>query len=139
MKNIWSDWVYDRSALSGPMIVAGEFGGFHPRQFMLFAFGELAGTNQRYFPSAKRMNVNSRGCQPAGSRRKTNPTPKGSHNALFRPFRAGLFVYHCSVGFTHGYSCCSPPANRKARGTTNNLRFARWFDTLRLCVFAPLR
>jgi hypothetical protein len=34
---------------------------------------------------------------------------------LFRPFRAGLFVCRRSVGFTHGYSCCSPSANREAR------------------------
>ncbi len=31
-------------------------------------------------PSAKRMNVNSRGCQPTDQRPKTKPTLKGSHN-----------------------------------------------------------
>ncbi len=31
-------------------------------------------------PSAKRMNMNSRGCQPTEQRLRTNPTLKGSHN-----------------------------------------------------------
>jgi hypothetical protein len=55
---------------------------------------------------------------------------------LFRPFGAGLFVGRSSVGFTHGYSSCSPPANPVLQTTVN------WKDrpdALRLCVFAPLR
>ena len=43
---------------------------------------------------------------------------------LFRPFRAGLFFDRCSVGFTHGYSRCSPPANcdtRRPSAATGNL------------------
>src|SRR5712692_480267 len=39
--------------------------------------------------SAKRMDVNSRGCQPTVLRRRTFSTRKGSHNELFGPFRAG--------------------------------------------------
>jgi len=59
-------------------------------------------------PSAKRMNMNSRGCQPTEQRLRTNPTLKGSHNEpskrtfhirpthrqspppLFGPFRADI-------------------------------------------------
>ena len=33
-------------------------------------------------PSAKRMNMNSRGCQPTEDDQKSNPTLKGSHNEL---------------------------------------------------------
>lgn len=62
-----------------------------------------------YSPSAKRMNMNSRGCQPTDQRPKTNPTLKGSHQQpssralrirrthsqsptpLFGPFRADVF------------------------------------------------
>ena len=94
-------------------MIGNVFRGFHPRLFMLFASGEPTDRRQRGFPSAKRMNVNSRGCEPTDQRPETYSTLKGSYNALFGPFRAGLFVYRCSVGFTHGYACYSPPANRQ--------------------------
>src|SRR5712692_7946621 len=48
---------------------------------------DLAALSQH--SSAKRRNVNSRGCQPTEQRRKTCSTRKGSHNELFGPFRAG--------------------------------------------------
>jgi hypothetical protein len=62
----------------------------------------------RHSPSAKRMNMNSRGCQPTENRRITNSTLKGSHHQsskraarirwthrqatarLFGPFRADV-------------------------------------------------
>ena len=40
MKNIWVDWDLSGAALSGRMIIADAFRGFHPRLFTLFAFGE---------------------------------------------------------------------------------------------------
>ena len=41
-----------------------------------------------HLSSAKRMNMNSRGCQPTEHHRKTNPTLKGSHNKpSAHPFR----------------------------------------------------
>jgi hypothetical protein len=43
MKNTWLDEALNGSALSGPMLVPGVFRGFHPRLFMLFAFGESMG------------------------------------------------------------------------------------------------
>jgi hypothetical protein len=92
----------------------------------------LQRTTSRPMPSAKRMNTNSRGCQPTEQRDETNPTLKGSHPASFRPFRAGLFVCCCSVGFTHGYSCCSPPANRRRRA------FIRcWMLNVKRWMFPP--
>ena len=39
--------------------------------------------------SAKRSNVNSRGCQPTEPRRRTLPTLEGSHNECSGPFVAG--------------------------------------------------
>ena len=43
-------------------------------------------------PSAKRMNMNSRGCQPTEQCPKTHPTLNGSDNTiLFGPFRAVMF------------------------------------------------
>ena len=64
--------------------------------------------NAHHSASAKRMNMNSRGCQPMDQRPKTNPTLKGSHyqpsqrafrirqthhqspSPLFGPFRADV-------------------------------------------------
>jgi len=60
-------------------------------------------------PSAKRMNMNSRGCQPTDSHRKTDPTLKGSHHqSPHRAFR--IRRVHCQ---TH----------------------ARWFSPFRAAIF----
>jgi hypothetical protein len=53
-------------------MIADMFRGLHPRLFTLFAFGE-----SRQYPSAKRMNMNSRGRQPTERRDETDSTLKG--------------------------------------------------------------
>jgi hypothetical protein len=140
MRNIWCDSGRHGSAPSGPDMIADVFRGFHPRLFMLFASGELFGTAdtirsgcnpasllpQQRCPSAKRMNLNSRGRQPTEPRRKTNTTLKGSNHEMssharrtslrrhhiIRPLKSRGYLCMHSVGLTHGYSRCSPPVNR---------------------------
>ncbi len=58
---------------------------------------------------------------------------------LFRPFGAGLFVGRSSVGFTHGYSSCSPPANRNAHHKTTRPLFFEVLHSPIFCASAPLR
>jgi hypothetical protein len=128
------------AALSGPVMIGNMFRGLHPR---LFTFVHLRRTTAIpmtrpaicsahdlqhrldialatcLFPSAKRMNMNSRGRQPTERRDETDSTLKGSHHTtpprtfripmrfpflLFGPFRAGDDWGTCSVGCTHGYS-----------------------------------
>ena len=66
-----------------------------------------------------------RGCQPTEQRPKANSTLKGANHEpsgdtahtfqlmtrLVRPFQGRGSLHIGSVGFTHGYSCCSPSAN----------------------------
>jgi hypothetical protein len=139
-------------------------------------FQLLAARRAGHSPSAKRMNMNSRGCQPTESpsrivsdpegvesstarpsttrmfaqsphrsatsgpgfivnvfhecepteqRPEINSTLKGSNHdpsrlapstsvemvRMVRPYQGREILMRCSVGFTHGYSSCSPPAN----------------------------
>ena len=139
MRNIWSDAGGICSAPSGPDMITDVFRGFHPRLFMLFASsehtartglsipGEVTFTSQSARPtSAQRMNMNSRGCQPTEQRRKTISTLRGSNHERplhvrrtnsrchqdVRPLQGRGYLRICSVGCTHGYSCCSPSVNR---------------------------
>jgi len=139
MRNIWFELGRDGSAPSGPWFIADMFRGFHPRLFMLFASGEpvaragisafadgLAFSMRPVRPSsARRMNTNSRGCQPTELRNETNSTLKGSNHEMpfhtwrtnsrchrmVRPLQGRAYLCMRSVSFTHGYSCCSPSVN----------------------------
>ena len=68
--------------------------------------------------------VGFRGCQPTEQRPKTNSALKGSNHepsgarwirlrprVIVRPLQGREIVSRRSVGFTHGYSCASPPVN----------------------------
>jgi hypothetical protein len=70
----------------------------------------------------------SRGCQPAEPQSNTISTLKGSNHEhrfyacrtnslcdhIVRPLQGREYLRLRSVGFTHGYSCCSPSANPAA-------------------------
>ena len=72
--------------------------------------------------------VLSRGRQPTEPRPKTISTLKGPHHEpsscacrtnscgydIVRPRQGRMILVSGSVGFTHGYSCCSPSANPAA-------------------------
>jgi hypothetical protein len=89
-------------------------------------FQLLAARRAALSPSAQRMNMNSRGCQPTEPRRKTNTTLKGSNHEMssharrtslrrhhiIRPLKSRGYLCMHSVGLTHGYSRCSPSVNR---------------------------
>ena len=88
-------------------------------------FWLLVARHLRHSSSAKRMNVNSRGRQPTEHRHQRSTTLKGSNNkladnaewtrrfprGLVRPLQGRNHSHRCSMGFTHGYSSCSPSAN----------------------------
>src|SRR5258707_4383169 len=69
---------------------------------------------RRRLISAKRNNVNSHGCQPMEQNLQNCFDPERvRQNSVpgVRPLQGRIELTPCSIGFTHGYSCCSPPAN----------------------------
>ena len=62
--------------------------------------------------SAKRINMNSRGRKPTEQRRANGRDPERVEPCQnVRPFQGRIHLRLRPVGFTHGYSCSSPPAN----------------------------
>jgi hypothetical protein len=61
--------------------------------------------------SAQRMNVNSHGCEPMEQNLENPVDPdrvKQDVEHEVRPLQGWIGFIPCSMGFTHGYSRCSP-------------------------------
>ena len=152
MKNIWFEPLRHCSTLSGSMDVLANLRGFYPRLFTWFAFGEAPGSlcglskaSDRSLgfavlscpasASAKRMDVNSRGRPPTEKRPKAflaleGPNKQSSDGVIrprgkVRPFQGPMNFRRSSVGFTHGYSRCSPSANHHGMASLRR----RWPST----------
>ena len=107
--------------------------------------------------SAERMDVNSRGWQPTEPRPPSCPTLKGSNNMrpalgitspllptrtarrIVRPFQGRAPAPHRSVGFTHGYSHCSPPVNGCSASSLGHCPRASRYLTRSLAPSSPVK
>ena len=101
---------------------------------------QLLAARRACSPSAKRMNTNSRGCQPTEPRPKTNSALKGSNYEpsliiertcshvcrIVRPLQGRANLMPRSVGFTHGYSYRVPPGLFGKAGCDSPCRPAPW-------------